>query len=109
MPAAVVPIRTRDYRHFRARWRISAFDARSRRLRRSLSAEYGTAGRRSAGGPGQAQLGGAEEIVPDRLVAERGDKGAMRLAIGVSHPWHKRNKTLPPRHFAGHPDPDLRL
>src|SRR6185437_1678077 len=42
----------------------------------------------------------AEELVPNRLVAQGGDEGAVREAIFAADPWRQRGRPLPPRHFA---------
>ena len=54
---------------------------------------------------GQAELipealAGGQIFVPDRLVAQSGDEGAMRLAVDVGHPRRERHQPLPARHFA---------
>src|SRR6202795_617193 len=110
MSAAAVSVRTRNHRDIGARRRFSPADAGSRRFCRSVPAEYGTAGCPA----GQTELNRlaparyslrvnwlrAQEIAPDRLVAQRGDKGAMGRAIVLRDPRRERRQTLPPRHFA---------
>ena len=68
-----------------ARRRLPAADAGPRRFRRPVPPEHGTAGGgagRSAASranqPSRFQTARPEKFVPDRLVAERGDKGPMR-------------------------------
>src|SRR3984893_13846683 len=48
-----------------------------------------------------------QKLVPDRLVAERGDEGPMGLAIGVRDPRWQRHLALPPRHFSRRANADL--
>ena len=42
----------------------------------------------------------AQKIVPDRLVAQRGDKGPMGRAVFIGDPRRERHLADPPRHFA---------
>src|SRR6202021_2626023 len=49
----------------------------------------------------QAERSGAEEIVPDRLVAQGCDKIPMCQAIGLCYSRCPRQRTVPPRHFTG--------
>jgi hypothetical protein len=42
-----------------------------------------------------------QKILPYRLVAQRGNKGAMGFAIGIGEPQLKRLDPLPARHVAG--------
>src|SRR5712671_7772015 len=110
MSAAAVSVRTRNHRDIGARRRFPPADAGSRRFCRSLPAEYGTAGGPAGQtelnrlAPGRYSLGvnwlRGQEIAPDRLVAQRGDKGPMRRAIVLGDPRSERHQALPPRHFA---------
>src|SRR5450755_4019545 len=104
MSAAAVSIRTRNHRDIGTRRGFPPADAGSRRFCRALPAEYGTAGCPA----GQTELNRlapcalfvnrlrAQEIAPDRLVAQRGDKGAMGRAIVLRDPRRERRRALPP-------------
>ena len=51
--------------------------------------------RRDAAGASRPQ-----KIVPDRLVAQRRDEGAMGVALGIGDPRRQRHLALPPRRVA---------
>src|SRR5258706_10702296 len=52
-------------------------------------------------------LSRAQKIVPDRLVAQRGNKGPVREAVVLGNPWRQRHLTLPPRHLTVTCDADI--
>ena len=119
-PRLLVPVRARDHRDRRPRRRLPAADAGSRRFRRSLSSEHGAADMAASSRASELSLtavnlsrkevrtlGAGKILVPDRLVAERCDKGPMRLALGIANPRRERHEPLPPRHFASCLDADL--
>src|SRR3954447_13542780 len=96
MSAAAIPVRAGDHCDIGARWRVPAADARSGGFCRPVPPEHRTAGCSA----GEAKLAPADrealkKVVPDRLVAQRGDKIPMRRAVGLGNSRRKRYQALP--------------
>src|SRR5882724_11630108 len=60
-----------------------------------------TGGGATAFGVAEPVLSSPQKIIPDRLVAQGGDEGPMRLAVGIGDSWQERRITLSPRRIAG--------